>query len=407
MCSFVLNRQMGQTVGKHALAVLFLYGLLVQIEAPICAAAGKGSVTEHAYAIQLYKDGRAAAEANRNEEAVTALQQSLTLEPNLSTRNLLASVLGRMGRYGAAYKQFQLVEREAGMTARRGDKKAAEAKEFAVAGLAELKPLVVRLLLLPGADLPSGFVVQLDGVTLPASDLGQTLALEPGAHLVLATGPRLKPLELKLTLSAGEQRSLELSPERLPSATLRLKVPLRPPGLAFELDGQPFAMESDERPLFLEAGMHRLTVRAPRYRSFVWKGLATENTETELTALLQPDAGPPRALVYGGAAATGAALITAAVLGSIVQSRNQDPMLQRQPGELGKSAFDTTNHFATASNILWGAGGALAAATATLALFTDWKSPAFTKGGNGTGITWHLAPSGNMQYVGISLFGMY
>lgn len=162
-------------------------------------------------AARLFEEGRTLMVDGHFALACPKLEESQRLEPRLGTRLNIAFCHERLGKLASAWKGF----REAATQARReGD---TSREQFAVERAKALAPRVpwleVRVAALgparaqsgdaedvtgaadgvagDGARVESGAgsmpTILLDGAPLAASDLGQELPVDPGAHVVIAT----------------------------------------------------------------------------------------------------------------------------------------------------------------------------------------------------------------------------
>ncbi len=191
----------------------------------------------------LFDRGVADMEAGRLEKACPAIEASQRLEPMPGTLFTLAECEAQRGRTATAMRYYG--EYLALYRAFNAHKKA-EQKDRAVTSeeqLRKLDRLTPRLTLkLPGTP-PPDIVVKLDGDVVADLSLGTALAVDPGEHAVTSQVPGGAEIEVRVSLSAGASRTVELrwvsgepasepppghGPLVLPPATLQ---PAPPPDL--------------------------------------------------------------------------------------------------------------------------------------------------------------------------------
>ena len=191
----------------------------------------------------LFDRGVADMEAGRLEKACPAIEASQRLEPMPGTLFTLAECEAQRGRTATAmryYAEYLALYR----TFNRNKK--AEQRDRAVTSeeqVRKLELLTPRLTLkLPGTP-PPDIVVKLDGDVVADLSLGTALAVDPGEHAITSQVPGGAEIEVRVSLSAGESRAVELrwasgeapsalppghGPLVLPPATLQ---PAPPPDL--------------------------------------------------------------------------------------------------------------------------------------------------------------------------------
>lgn len=124
-----------------------------------------------------------------------------------------------------------------------------------------------------GAQDPSALSVQVDGATVPSAALGTPRKVNPGAHVVTASGPGYKTATANITLSesesekvalkmvAGEQKATPPTPGSTPKnpGTLVIESPKEPGNII--VDGK--AMGATPLSIPLEAGVHKIEIEYP------------------------------------------------------------------------------------------------------------------------------------------------
>jgi hypothetical protein len=218
--------------------------------------------------------------------------------------------------------------------------------------------------------------VKLDGTEVPRTAL-TSLDVDPGPHTLRVTAPRRTMFEQEIQLAAGEQKRVEVSLARMPTATIRFGFKSRPAGLAVSVDGHPIEPGAVAAPAELDVGEHRVVARAPGYRDFVWKQRLADGDSRVVDVALEPDPqaegshGTPKWLFFGVAGVSVATLGIGTYFAVDATSRTstekaKDP-LTRDPAEQ-----EHIRSQATTANVLFVAGAAIAAGAGVLAFTTDW-----------------------------------
>ncbi len=92
------------------------------------------------------------------------------------------------------------------------------AQERANRILAEAKPKIAQLKIAITAPPNADFVVRVDGAIVPTANLNANRPIDPGPHVVEASGPRLLPMKTKVTLPEGGSDSVALALQLDPNA---------------------------------------------------------------------------------------------------------------------------------------------------------------------------------------------
>jgi hypothetical protein len=144
-------------------------------------------------ALAQFEQGKNAYDAGKFEEALLAFDKSLSLLASPNTRLYVARCHRALGRVATAYNQLRLASREAQDRATASGEKRFIATRDAAAGEAEeLEPRVPRLTLAVPSPTPADFAVRLDDKDLPKATWGTAIAIDPGTHVVGATGSRAR-----------------------------------------------------------------------------------------------------------------------------------------------------------------------------------------------------------------------
>lgn len=206
------------------------------IAAPATAAAGPPAKPSQAQA--LFDRGVADMEAGRYEKACPAIEASQRMEPMPGTLFTLAECEAQRGRIATAiryYGEYLALYRTFTM------KKKLEQKDRAAtsqAQLGKLERVVPRLTLTLPAGAAPDVVVKRNGETVADLSIGTAVMVNPGEHLVTTQVPGGPEIEHRVSLSAGESKTLQLTvrrqaiidptSKRLPSESLLVPPPPPP-----------------------------------------------------------------------------------------------------------------------------------------------------------------------------------
>ena len=137
------------------------------------------SAADAADARALFTEGITLLSAGKTAEACLRLEQSGRLEPAASTILLLANCYDRSGRRALALRTYREGAKAARAQAQVEAAKLADDRARAIEGA--LPKLVVQRGPTPGA-----IRVTVDGAALSNAELGEPIAVDPGAHAVVA-----------------------------------------------------------------------------------------------------------------------------------------------------------------------------------------------------------------------------
>ncbi len=152
-----------------------------------------GDASQLATARELFDQARQLLQRERYTEACPKFQESQRLDPGGGTLLNLALCNERLGKTATAWVQY----REALRWAKR-DRRADRVK-FAEEHLAVLAPRLSRLRIVVSARLHDPAVrIERDGVLLGRSAWGESLAVDPGEHLIRASAPNKLPRSVRV-----------------------------------------------------------------------------------------------------------------------------------------------------------------------------------------------------------------
>lgn len=157
----------------------------------VCGAAAAAPADR---ADQLFKKGKKLLADRKYAEACTAFEQSDKLDPAIGVKLNIAKCYEEWGKLATAWHWYSEAERMA--TEARDDR---APKIHAL--IAELDPKVPRLTLrLPRGAATDGVVIKLDGVEVPAAEIGSERRVDPGPHQIDAIvdgAPRSKTVPVE------------------------------------------------------------------------------------------------------------------------------------------------------------------------------------------------------------------
>lgn len=176
-----------------------------------------------AAAAALFEQGVADMQAGRYETGCPAIGESHRLDPRAGTLFTLAECEARRGLIATAVAHYtdylsMIGRMEPKQQAKQRDREAIAAKKKA-----ELEPQVPRLTLVLPEGAPAGTVVMRDGAVFSPVSLGVALPVDPGEHVVTVQSPGRPPREIRVTITAGENKRIELPAE--PEAPLKAARP--------------------------------------------------------------------------------------------------------------------------------------------------------------------------------------
>lgn len=335
-----------------------------------------------AAALQKFEVGRAAFDAGRFAEGLGAFQASFDLSPSPNSRLYVGRCYKALGKVASAYTSLRMAAREAqDRVVATGEKRYAATRDAANSEAAEIEPKVPRLTLAVPSGVPVGFVVKVNGSELPRAAWGVAVETDPGDVVVEAGGPRVVPFVDRFHLAVAEQHRVDVRADHVPTGKLVLRFKSRPVGVAVAIDREAVDGSQIEAGRDVEVGAHEITVNAPGYAPFVWKGTLTDGQTAEAVVDLRPSAsavagrtGTPAWLFFtvGGSAAV--SLGVASVI-AIRAKAAADAELAKDPYSRDVNARDAIRSQSSTANILFVGGGVLAVGAAVLGFTTQWRSP--------------------------------
>jgi hypothetical protein len=166
---------------------------------------------------ELFKQGRAALDAQNYAVACQKLAASLQIERAVGTLMSLAKCEEASNKLASARQHWQEAADFADATNDRLNRGPACRAKFA-----EIDKRVPRLTVNVPAGAPPDLVVKRDGVALVAATLGSPMPVDPGAHTLETSAPGHDPSTASVTLAEGESKTVAatLGPVNAAAASL-------------------------------------------------------------------------------------------------------------------------------------------------------------------------------------------
>lgn len=168
-----------------------------------------------AQAEALFKEGKAALDAEKWADACPLLEESNRLDPGTGTQFRLAECYERTGKLASAWSLYVSVEAEC----RR--KNQVERADFARAKATALEPRIPRLKVLVAPEIAGidGIEVKRNSMTIGAPSWGRALPVDAGTHRIVAVTPGGKRWERTVEAVDGEAVQVKIEgPEDAPSS---------------------------------------------------------------------------------------------------------------------------------------------------------------------------------------------
>jgi tetratricopeptide (TPR) repeat protein len=146
---------------------------------------------------RIFQEGRAALAEENYEVARSHFERSYKLDSALGTLLNLAVCEEKVGKLRAALLHLQEALEKAGQDDRR--------RPLIAQRLARLESRVPRLIVRPSSPLQPGVNLSLDAVVLSVADIGKTLRVDPGTHVLDCAGSRGERCTTVFTLEEGQE----------------------------------------------------------------------------------------------------------------------------------------------------------------------------------------------------------
>jgi hypothetical protein len=176
-----------------------------------CLVAPTAAAQDVATAEALFNKGVADMGAGKFDTGCPAIGESYRLDPRPGTLFTLAECWAKAGKTASAVARYQdYLELFARLPHDQQQKQHGRDKT-AAAQKASLGPKVPQLTITLGKGLAANSVVRRDDVVLGGPSLGLALPVDPGEHVVTAQPAQGALVTVKVTLGAGEKKSVELT----------------------------------------------------------------------------------------------------------------------------------------------------------------------------------------------------
>ncbi|HMI84145.1 MAG TPA: hypothetical protein VK550_08615 [Polyangiaceae bacterium] len=190
-----------------AIAILLSRGRLARCEEPSSGAE------------QMFQRGRAALADEDYEGARSYFEQSFKIDPALGTLLNLAVCEEKVGKLRAALTHLQEAINKAEPEDRR--------RSLIAQRLVRLEARVPRLTIRPSRPLDPGVILSLDAKPLDPADIGTTLRIDPGTHVLDCAGPHGERCTIVFTVQEG-QDSVQVPTLSVPATPQPAPGPLAP-----------------------------------------------------------------------------------------------------------------------------------------------------------------------------------
>ena len=163
---------------------------------------------DKAAAEALFVEGRKLMEAGRYVDACPKFEASQRLDPGVGTMLNLAECYEKSGRTASAWAEF----REVISAARAAESKEREALARERAAALEGKLSRLTIALSPEATGTPGIEIRRDGATVDSAELGTSIPVDPGKHVIEANAPGRQKWYKTIELSDQNKEAQVLVP---------------------------------------------------------------------------------------------------------------------------------------------------------------------------------------------------
>ncbi|MFZ5893699.1 MAG: tetratricopeptide repeat protein [Myxococcota bacterium] len=163
---------------------------------------------DKAAAEALFVEGRKLMEAGRYVDACPKFEASQRLDPGVGTMLNLAECYEKVGRTASAWAEF----REVISAARAADSKEREALARERAAALESKLSRLTIALSAEASATPGIEIRRDGAVVDSAELGTSIPVDPGKHVIEANAPGRQKWYKTVELNADNTQAQVLVP---------------------------------------------------------------------------------------------------------------------------------------------------------------------------------------------------
>ncbi len=156
----------------------------------------------------LFNRGLGDMEAGRLEAACPAIGESFRLDPRPGTLFTLAECEAKRGRFATAVARYDDYLAMFARLPPDQQEKQLGREGLARAQKAALGPQVPELTVTLPPNAPKGVTVTRDDAPLAEAALGVALPIDPGEHVIRVKADGLSPVEMRITLAAGEKKQV-------------------------------------------------------------------------------------------------------------------------------------------------------------------------------------------------------
>jgi hypothetical protein len=209
-------------MSKLAVAVAATFG--------ICATtASAARAAEPNPAVTAFEKGVALLESRRYDEACPLLQRSYQIEPMPGTLFTLAECENKRGRLATALSRYEEYLALHASLPRDKQLKQGDRPEIARAQKADLEQRAPSLRVLLHANLSKDVVVTRDDLLVREGEIGASIRIDPGEHVVAATAPGKNPWQKSITAAEYGRLVVIVPPLADASPSPAPAAPLPPP----------------------------------------------------------------------------------------------------------------------------------------------------------------------------------
>jgi hypothetical protein len=156
------------------------------------------SATDEATSRTLFEEARKLMDQGKFAEACPKLEEGQRLAPGIGMKFNLAECYERSGKLASAWATFLDVASSARAAGQLEREKVARRRALA------LEPELLRLKVdVPQANKLEGLEVRRDGAMVGTGQWGTAIPADAGEHVITATAPGRKPLEVKVIVAGG------------------------------------------------------------------------------------------------------------------------------------------------------------------------------------------------------------
>ena len=189
--------------------------------ASVASNARADDVTKKAMAESLFQEGLDLFDKGKTDDACDRFDKSQSLDPKLSTLMNLATCRERQGHTATAWEEFTEAASQAEKQGSPDRAKAARDKASA------LQSKLSKVKLVKIADTP-GMALALDGKSLDAGMIGESVPIDPGSHHIEVSAPGYSTFTHDFTVQPGPTETPVEIPA-LPKVTEPEPKPVQPP----------------------------------------------------------------------------------------------------------------------------------------------------------------------------------